>query len=81
MQDGLTGDVLVTLWASCQFYRNDQGQVGFAQGLLVDVGVHRLDYGMCCWKAAEVLEALRKADDGKSSLENPDGKFLLEGIE
>jgi hypothetical protein len=52
---GKTATDLEMLWASSQLYRHDQSQAGAARKVL---GTRpELDYGRCCWAAAEILEA------------------------
>jgi hypothetical protein len=46
-----------SIGASSQFYRHDQGQTGPAQAILAALNLQPMDYGRCCWEAAEILEA------------------------
>ena len=51
-----TADDLLQLWASFQFFRHDPAKTKKAKKRLTVIGRDALDYGRCCWLAAEVFE-------------------------
>jgi hypothetical protein len=58
-----TADDLTQLWASFQFFRHDPARTKKARERLAEIDRGALDYGRCCWLAAEVLEDYVDAKD------------------
>jgi hypothetical protein len=52
----ISGDDVVQLWASCQFFRHEPAMTGRATKTLAKLDRPALGYGLCCWKAVEVIE-------------------------
>jgi phage gp37-like protein len=57
----ISGDDLIQLWASFQFYRHDRSMTKKAQTRLNEIGRDKLDYGRCCWLAADIVECFASA--------------------